>query len=288
MKSLINLLRIFINATLWQKARERIGVRCNLLRLLFCFCSSYNKIPSFHEVEVEPKRVSLLRGRLLLPMLLPISLLAGCTSTESDPIRPDSNFYAPVVPEQPDDQVVPTGSLFTKASISSLYSDSKARLIGDIITVNLQESTSASKNAKNEYGSESTNTLNPITGFGGLPINLGSKSIQFGMDASNDYKGDSKADQSNSLSGSISVNVLRVYPNGNLMIRGEKWIDLNTGSEYIRLTGVIRQQDIGSDNTIVSTKVANARIEYSGTGSFHKGQQPGWFSKFFSSDWWPF
>ena len=176
-----------------------------------------------------------------------------------------------MVPEMPEDQVVATGSLFHNASINSLYSDDKARQVGDIITVTLQESTQASKKAKNEYDSESKNTVNPITGFGGLAMNLGSKSVQFGMDASNEFAGDAKADQSNSLSGNISVNVLRVYPNGNLMIRGEKWIQLNTGREYIRLTGIIRGQDIDSDNTIVSTKVANARIEYSGTGSFHKG-----------------
>jgi flagellar L-ring protein precursor FlgH len=222
-------------------------------------------------------------------LVLPVMLLTACSATQEhkNPVQ-DNSYYAPVVPEAPADQIVPTGSLFRQAAINSLYSDSTARRVGDIITVNLQESTSASKNAKNEYGSESANTVNPIIGFGGLPLNLGSKSIQFGMDAENDFKGDSKADQSNSLSGNISVNVLRVYPNGNLMIRGEKWIQLNTGNEYIRLTGVIRQQDIDASNTIVSTKVANARIEYSGTGSFHQGQQPGWFSKFFTSEWWPF
>lgn len=221
-------------------------------------------------------------------LLIPIALLGGCASTTQEPPIRDSAFYAPVEPEMPDDMVVPTGSLFKKAQANSLYSDAKARRVGDIITVNLQENTSASKNAKNEYDSESKNTVNPITGFGGLPLKIGSQPIQFGLDASNEFSGDAKADQSNSLNGSISVNVLRVYPNGNLLIRGEKWIDLNTGSEYIRLTGIIRQEDINSDNTIVSTKVANARIEYSGTGAFHKGQQPGWFSRFFASDWWPF
>ena len=215
-------------------------------------------------------------------------LLTGCASTDQhlEPVQ-DNSYYAPVMPEQPAAAVINTGSLFQQASVNNLYSDSRARQVGDIITVSLQENTQATKNAKNEYGADSSNSINPVTGFGGLPINLGSKSIQFGFDGSNEFKGDAKADQSNSLSGSISVNVLQVYGNGNLMIRGEKWIQLNTGKEYIRLTGIIRQQDIDSDNTIVSTKVANARIEYSGTGSFHKGQQPGWLSKFFSSDWWP-
>lgn len=221
-------------------------------------------------------------------LLLSVIWLGACSSTErqATPMQ-DNTYYAPVEPEQPPSQVVPTGSLFNQVVSNSLYSDSKARRVGDIITVMLQESTQATKNAKNEYGSETTKSLQPITGFGGLPINMGSKSIQLGVDSSNDFKGDAKADQSNSLNGNISVNVLRVYPNGNLMIRGEKWIQLNTGNEYIRLTGVIRQEDINAANTIVSTKVANARIEYSGTGSFHRGQQPGWLAKFFTSKWWP-
>lgn len=221
-------------------------------------------------------------------MLAGVVLLTGCASTTQEPPLRDSSFYAPVEPEAPDDMVIPSGSLFDNGKANSLYSDAKARRVGDIITVTLQENTSATKKAKNEYDSASKNTVNPITGFGGLPLKLGSKNIQFGLDAANEFTGESKGDQSNSLSGSISVNVLRVYPNGNLLIRGEKWIDLNTGSEYIRLTGIIRQEDISSGNTVVSTKVANARIEYSGTGAFHKGQQPGWFSKFFASDWWPF
>ena len=221
-------------------------------------------------------------------VLVALAFLHGCASTTQEPPIRDSAFYAPIEPEQADDMVVPTGSLFQLANANNLYSDSKARRVGDIITVSLQENTSATKKAKNEYDSATTNTVNPITGFGGLPLKLGSKAVQFGLDASNGYAGDAKADQSNSLNGSISVNVLRVYPNGNLLIRGEKWIDLNTGSEYIRLTGIIRQEDITSDNTVVSTKVANARIEYSGTGAFHKGQQPGWLAKFFASDWWPF
>lgn len=219
--------------------------------------------------------------------LLSALLLSGCAATAQGPVQ-DSAFFEPVVPEQPASLIVPTGSLYRNTLSSSLYSDSKARQVGDIITIELQESTQASKKAKNEYDSETKNTLNPITGFGGLPIKHGNRAIQLGLDAKNEFAGDAKADQSNSLTGSISVNVLRVYPNGNLMIRGEKWIGLNTGREYIRLTGLIRQQDIDASNTIVSTKVANARIEYSGTGSFHKGQQPGWLTQFFTSKWWPF
>jgi flagellar L-ring protein precursor FlgH len=81
--------------------------------------------------------------------------------------------------------------------------------------------------------------------------------------------------------------VVEVLPNQNLIIRGEKWLTLNNGDEYIRLTGVIRPADVTPTNEIESTKIANARIQYSGTGSFAKSQEKGWLTKFFSSTWWP-
>jgi len=118
-------------------------------------------------------------------------------------------------------------------------------------------------------------------------VTLNGQAVQFGINQNSKFKGDAKADQGNSLSGDISVHVLRVLPNGNLMIRGEKWITLNNGDEYIRLTGVIRAKDINSDNTILSTKIANARIQYAGTGSFADVNEQGWLTKFFNSSWWP-
>lgn len=76
--------------------------------------------------------------------------------------------------------------------------------------------------------------------------------------------------------------------NGNLIVRGEKWMKINTGDEYIRLTGMLRPQDISSDNVVPSTRVANARIEYSGTGTLAQTNEPGWLTKFFNSSYWPF
>ena len=81
---------------------------------------------------------------------------------------------------------------------------------------------------------------------------------------------------------------MQVLSNGNLVIRGEKWITLNNGEEFVRITGLVRSQDIGPDNTIESLRVANARIQYSGTGSFADSQKVGWLNQFFFSDWWPF
>jgi len=216
-----------------------------------------------------------------------LGLVSGCASIEQAKILPNDPDFAPILPEVEEESIVPTGSLFKASYVNNIYSDSKAHRVGDIISVLLDESTQAQKNAKTELKKENDATLSPITGFGGSPITYKGDSVQFGYDQDSNFKGDSKSNQGNSLSGNISVHVLRVLPNGNLMIRGEKWMTLNNGDEYIRLTGVIRPQDITSGNTIVSHKVANARIQYAGTGTFADVQEQGWLSRFFSSTWWP-
>lgn len=227
--------------------------------------------------------------KLLIPLVG--VLLTGCMSTETlvqQPAQMNDPYYAPIMPEEPSEPVVESGSLFRTQFSDDIYADTKAKRVGDIISVELQENTQASKNAKTEFGRDQAYNLNPVVGLGGNNVNIGGDSIQLGVDSSNAFKGDSKSDQSNSLSGTISVSVLKVFANGNLLVRGEKWIALNTGQEYLRLTGIIRQQDISSTNSIASTKIANARIEYNGTGSFQNGQQPGWISRFFASTAWPF
>lgn len=215
-----------------------------------------------------------------------VLLLGGCAALQ----EPEANdpYYAPLQPQAPSRQLVQNGSLFAQQYSSSLYSDNKARHEGDIITVVLKERTQASKNAKTEMKKDSSTSFEPMVGLGGRDVSIAGNVLQFGADSASDYKGDAKADQSNSLVGNISVNVLQVLENGNLVIRGEKWLTLNTGKEYIRLTGVIRSQDVDVNNTVESTKIANARIEYSGTGAHHGGQSPGWLSRFFNGPLWPF
>ncbi len=216
-----------------------------------------------------------------------VLLLSGCASTPLEKAEPDDPMYAPIEAAPPMAQVVPTGSLFDEVATNNIYSDSKARRIGDIITVMLQESTSASKKAKAEYGKENDITMQPFSAFG-RNATIGGNTIDVGLSSETDFKGDSKADQSNSLNGQISVHVTRILPNGNLVVRGEKWLTLNTGKEYIRLTGTLRPEDVSSSNTVASNRIANARIEYSGTGAFADANKQGWLSSFFYSTWWPF
>lgn len=210
--------------------------------------------------------------------------LVGC-AMPNQPMA-DDPYFAPVYPEPPASQLEITGSMF-QANQASLFSDIRAHKVGDIITVVLSESTQASKSANNSIKKNSSIKLDPVIALGsnatmsGSPIDLTYKD---GMSTSRV----AGADQGNSLQGSISANVMQVLDNGNLVIRGEKWMTINNGNEFIRLTGIVRSADINPDNTVNSTRIANARIEYSGTGSFANSQKVGWLSRFFYSSWWPF
>jgi len=215
-------------------------------------------------------------------------MLSGCQSTNSREPLPNDPFYAPIMPEIPQQKVADDGAIFQADMANSLFSDVKARRVGDIITVNLEENTRATKSAGTSSSKATGVAVNPIVGLGGNALNIGNESIQLGLDTSNDFEGDSTANQSNNLTGSISVTVVQVMANQNLLVRGEKWLTLNNGDEYIRLTGVVRPADVSPSNEIESTKIANARIQYSGTGSFDTAHKEGWLSGFFSSEYWPF
>jgi len=151
----------------------------------------------------------------------------------------------------------------------------------------LSESTSAKKKANSNTKKENSAKLSPVTALG-KNVTVGGNLLSLGLNQNSQFKGTGSADQSNSLTGSISVSVVQVLENGNLIVRGEKWITLNNGEEFIRLNGIIRPQDISADNRIESIRVANARIQYSGTGSFADSQKAGWLARFFNSSWWPF
>lgn len=212
--------------------------------------------------------------------------VAGCTSLPNSP-QPDDPAFAPVLPEEDVINVEPTGSIFSQGQVNSIYSDIKAHRVGDLITVQLVESTTAKKNANSQSGKDSSLGLDALK-LGGSTVTLNGYDTSVSMGANNSFKGQAKADQSNSLQGNISVSVVRVLPNGNLVVRGEKWLMLNNGNEYIRITGLVRSEDVNADNTVLSQRIANARIQYGGTGDLANSQERGWFSKFFNGPYSPF
>ncbi|RKF19628.1 flagellar basal body L-ring protein FlgH [Alginatibacterium sediminis] len=224
--------------------------------------------------------------RLMMTSVLSLAL-AACSSPNYS-VVPDDPAFAPVYPEVVPQQAEVTGSLFTKNYANNLYSDQKAHRVGDIIVVNLDESTQAKKSATNENAKNNKFQVDSFSVPTGTPIVGGIDLAGTSFGQTRSFNGEADAAQSNSLAGNISVNVIEVLANGNLIISGEKWLMLNNGNEYIRLTGIIRPQDVDPDNSITSQRVANARINYGGTGDFANSTESGWATKFFNGPIWPF
>jgi flagellar L-ring protein precursor FlgH len=225
----------------------------------------------------------------LVPALAAV-MLAGCMAPAA---KPNDPYYAPVLPRTPLPAAQANGAIFQSGFDQNLFTDRKAYRVGDIITVTLQERTQASKNASSDLSKTSNANIGLTSLFGGavsgtnpLTGNAVDLGAEFGGSRSNN--GASKAAQGNSLTGSLTVTVADVLPNGVLAVRGEKWLTLNTGNELMRITGLVRADDIATDNTVASTRVADARITYSGTGAFADTSQPGWLSQFFTSPLFPF
>jgi flagellar L-ring protein precursor FlgH len=214
--------------------------------------------------------------------------LLSCCGASNKP-KPGDPYYAPTVSAT---QTMPQrtdGSLYQDAYGLSLFGDRKAHFVGDIITITLSESTVSKKSSNVSVKKDDSLVFNSGAGTL-LGTDPGTKGINLGTNVAQNRKfgGNSGADQSNSLQGNITVTVAEILPNGNLMVRGEKWITLNSGDEFIRISGIVRPDDVAPDNTIVSTRLANAKISYSGTGALADSQQMGWLAKFFNSGLWPF
>lgn len=218
-------------------------------------------------------------NKLAFTVLLGL-LCTGC-ETISPPVPGKNPAFAPTYPVPMDSKESRylNGGIYNIKSAVSLFETPRARHVGDILTILLQEQTDAQKKAttKGKKDDEST-IINPT--ILGRPANLGSGySFSFDTDSERKFIGEGESKQNNRLQGSISVTVSKVLSNGNLIVQGEKWIRINQGNEYVRLSGIVRPQDIRADNSIESSRVANARIAYSGTGQVANSNTQGWFSK---------
>jgi flagellar L-ring protein precursor FlgH len=180
------------------------------------------------------------------------------------------------------------GAIFNPAGNYDLFMDLRARAVGDILTILLVERTDASKESSTSTSrGASTDTGFPV--IAGGPITLdGQQVLNNEMSSDTTFDGQADSSQSNRLDGSITVTVAERLANGNLLVRGEKLITINQGEEFIRLQGIVRPVDIGPENAVLSTKVADAMITYSGRGTLAATNRPGWLTKFFSSPWFPF
>lgn len=169
------------------------------------------------------------------------------------------------------------GAIFSTSSSGLFSSDRRAKKVGDILSVTLSETFSSSKGATNS--SAKADSIGAEVGPTGIMRNFAG--LGGSASKTNSFSGSMATSQSNSLSGTISATVVRVFPNGNLEIKGQKKLRITEGTEYIRLSGIIRPQDISTSNTVSSTKIAEAQIEYVGAGILDSASKPGWGSALF-------
>lgn len=220
--------------------------------------------------------------KLIVGALLGVSL-GGCLGV--DPSRPEP-IYKPAYPRAAPVEPASAGAIYQTSGGLSLFRDSRASQIGDLLTIQLEERTSSSKSAETSIKKESENKLPNPSVFGNLV--RGTSPDYTDIENSAEFSGEAESDQSNSLSGTLSAVVAEVLPNGLLLVQGEKWLNLNRGEEYIRVSGLVRPADIGADNSVSSLRLADARIAYSGTGELANSNRSGWLSRFFLNPILPF
>lgn len=232
-----------------------------------------------------------------LLLLSGVASLSGCQAWYAP--QPDDPHYAPVTAQEMMPHYQMTGGIYQEGVGLSLYEDTKAHRVGDIITVNLIESHQAKKHADTTTQKDETAKTAVTPSILGQNIQFNTPGIlplashnqndlSLAYDIQRKHNGTGDSNQNNSLNGTITVTVSEVLPNGNLKIRGEKWINLNQGKEFVRLTGIVRPTDINASNTIDSTRIADARITYSGTGDLANASNTGWLANLFNSSIWPF
>lgn len=198
-----------------------------------------------------------------------------------------SSAPKPIVVSEPETIVVPerapaqaNGSIFqAQRGYAPLFEDRRPRMVGDILTILVEEQVSASKSNQSSTSRSSSMGLD----LAQLPDFLESLAdLGFDVSSSSDFLGQGSASANNTFQGTITVQVLEVLMNGNLRVRGEKQIAINSGAEYIRFSGIINPRSITGQNTVLSSQVAEARIEYIGDGYIHTAQRMGWLQRFFN------
>lgn len=219
------------------------------------------------------KRPSLVRIAGFLAVIL--FGLQGCVTLPPPApiVQQPMSLYAPQGGPSP-----ATGSIYqARTHDRPLFEDRRARQIGDTLVVVLNEKTNASKRSNssaNKNGSVSVG-IPPIV-FG-IPI---TKEVDMGASTSNDFQGKGEAASANNFTGTITVTVIDVLPNRNLVVSGEKQLAMTQGTEYIRLSGVVRPETI-VNNMVSSIQVADAKLEYKANGYIDEAQTMGWLSRFF-------
>ncbi len=209
--------------------------------------------------------------------------LAACSAPRSAYERYDATW-----PEPTEAATRAPGAIYADGRDVRLWENSTARRAGDVLTIRLIERTNAAKSSSTTTSKSTSADLRGPTVFGRPVTANGTPVLEGALANESEFEGSGDSRQSNRLDGDITVTVVQRLANGNLLVRGQKWLQLNQGREYVRLQGIVRAEDIGPDNSVPSWRVADAYISYGGTGQLANANSPGWLYRFFNSPKSPF
>ncbi len=215
-----------------------------------------------------------MRERVLMLASL-LLVLAGCAQIPRPSVVGEQAQVT--IPQRPPVQA--NGAIFQAShGFQPLFEDRRPRMVGDILTIVLNEQVSASKNSASNANRSGSSGFTPTL----IPRQLRRiGELGFEVEGENDFTGGGGSRANNSFTGTLTVSVVEVMANGNLLVRGEKQIAINQGTEFIRFSGVVNPRTITGQNTVPSTQVADARIEYVGDGYINEAQHMGWLQRFF-------
>lgn len=225
-----------------------------------------------------------------------LGLLGGCTASRNEP-TPMPPMAAQQTYTEPEQRMANPGSLFDEGSSQMLFADGRARRVGDIVIINIVETTSGKNKAETKTDRESSIDLGVSALFGASkasplgPINAGIMTGSVGASpllkagSTSDFEGTGETKRENNITATVAARVLRVHPGGVLELEGARETRVNDETQYLVVTGLARSRDISSDNTILSTQLADARIDYHGKGVVTDKQKPGWFIRLMDTIW---
>ena len=210
-----------------------------------------------------------------LSILFVTLLISACTTV------PPTNVHQPMTarPAPRQDNLAATGSIYQAGVSRTLFEDRRARYIGDTLTINIAETNSAStkSNTKINRSSSISASAGPIVGLPGKSF----QGMELAGSSANNLDGKGESAANNVFTGTITVTVIEVLPNNNLLVSGEKQVAIGQGTEYIRVSGIVNPYFINASNSISSSQLADARIEYKESGAISEAQAMAWLARFF-------
>lgn len=226
---------------------------------------------------MNPQRIHLIaRAAGFIVVMAVAAILAGCNTT------PPTAVHQPMTirPAPRNDYVQNGGAIYQAGAARPLFEDRRARNVGDTIVINISERTQAAKKSGSSAERKDDVSVG-IPTMVGLPLSNSLKDTALTANGANTFAGKGASSADNNFTGTITVTVIEVLPNGNLLVSGEKQVAINQGNEYIRFSGVVNPTQVTGSNTVQSTQVADARIEYRASGYIDEAQVMGWLGRFF-------